>query len=45
MTQTSTPYRTSVFEELRRAITNVAVPHHEPPESCFAGASSSVSRW
>jgi membrane protease YdiL (CAAX protease family) len=31
MTQTSTPYRTSVFEELRRAITNVAVPHHEPP--------------
>jgi len=25
------PYRTTVFEELRRAVTNVAVPHHEPP--------------
>ena len=31
MSQSSTPYRTSVFSELRRAITNVAVPHHEPP--------------
>lgn len=31
MSQTSTPYRTSVRAELRRAITNVAVPHHEPP--------------
>jgi uncharacterized protein len=31
MSHTSTPYRTSVRAELRRAITNVAVPHHEPP--------------
>ncbi|HTQ21682.1 type II CAAX endopeptidase family protein [Mycobacterium sp.] len=31
MSQTSVPYRTSFFGELRRAITNVAVPHHEPP--------------
>jgi membrane protease YdiL (CAAX protease family) len=31
MSQSSTPYRTSVFSELRRAITNVAVPHNEPP--------------
>jgi uncharacterized protein len=31
MSQTSTPYRTSVLQELGRAITNVAVPHHEPP--------------
>lgn len=31
MSQPSTPYNTSVFSELRRAITNVAVPHHEPP--------------
>jgi uncharacterized protein len=31
MSQTSTPYRTGVIQELRRAITNVAVPHHEPP--------------
>jgi hypothetical protein len=31
MTQTTTPYRASVFSELRRAITNVAVPHNEPP--------------
>lgn len=31
MSQTSTPYRTSVGAELRRAITNVAVPHHESP--------------
>ncbi|HYB39280.1 MAG TPA: type II CAAX endopeptidase family protein [Mycobacterium sp.] len=27
----STPYRTTVRDEFRRAITNVAVPHHEPP--------------
>jgi uncharacterized protein len=31
MTQTDTPYRTSVVAEMRRAITNVAVPHHESP--------------
>jgi CAAX protease family protein len=31
MSQSSTPYRTSVGAELRRAITNVAVPHNEPP--------------
>ena len=31
MSQASTPYRTSVVSELRRAITNVAVPYHEPP--------------
>jgi uncharacterized protein len=31
MSQFSTPYRTSVLFELRRAITNVAVPHNEPP--------------
>jgi uncharacterized protein len=31
MSRPSTPYRTSVYSELRRAITNVAVPHHEPP--------------
>jgi len=31
MTQSSTPYRTSVLSELQRAITNVAVPHNEPP--------------
>jgi membrane protease YdiL (CAAX protease family) len=31
MSQSTAPYRTTVFEELRRAITNVAVPHHEPP--------------
>ncbi len=31
MSQTTAPYHTSVFSELRRAITNVAVPHHEPP--------------
>lgn len=30
MSQTS-PYQVSVFAELRRAITNVAVPHNEPP--------------
>jgi hypothetical protein len=31
MSQPVAPYRTSVYAELRRAITNVAVPHHEPP--------------
>ncbi|OBI20701.1 abortive infection protein [Mycobacterium sp. E2327] len=31
MTQSTTPYRASVTSELRRAITNVAVPHNEPP--------------
>ncbi|OMC19134.1 CPBP family intramembrane glutamic endopeptidase [Mycobacterium colombiense] len=32
MTQsTSSPYRTGVFNELRRAVTNVAVPHNESP--------------
>jgi uncharacterized protein len=31
MTQTTTPYLASVFSEVRRAITNVAVPHNEPP--------------
>ena len=31
MSKPGTPYHTSVFSELRRAITNVAVPHHEPP--------------
>ncbi|OBI79884.1 CPBP family intramembrane glutamic endopeptidase [Mycobacterium sp. 1245805.9] len=31
MTQSTTPYRASVAAELRRAITNVAVPHNEPP--------------
>jgi uncharacterized protein len=31
MSKPSTPYRTSVFSELRRAVTNDAVPHHEPP--------------
>jgi len=31
MSQSTTPYRTSVVAELRRAMTNVAVPHHEPP--------------
>jgi membrane protease YdiL (CAAX protease family) len=31
MSQSSTPYRTSVLSELRRAITNIAVPHNEPP--------------
>jgi uncharacterized protein len=31
MSQSTTPYRTSVFSELRRAVTNVAVPHNEPP--------------
>jgi uncharacterized protein len=31
MSQSTTPYHTSVFSELRRAITNVAVPHNEAP--------------
>ncbi len=31
MSQSTTPYRASVASELRRAITNVAVPHNEPP--------------
>jgi uncharacterized protein len=31
MTRTEAPYRTSVVAEVRRAITNVAVPHHESP--------------
>ncbi|WAC92799.1 CPBP family intramembrane glutamic endopeptidase [Mycobacterium sp. Aquia_213] len=31
MSEVTTPYRASVFSELRRAVTNVAVPHHEPP--------------
>lgn len=31
MTQATSPYHTSVFSELRRAVTNVAVPHHESP--------------
>jgi membrane protease YdiL (CAAX protease family) len=31
MSQSLTPYRATVLFELRRAITNVAVPHNEPP--------------
>jgi len=31
MSQTDTPYRAGAAAELRRALTNVAVPHHEPP--------------
>lgn len=31
MSQSTSPYHTSVFAELRRAITNVAVLHNEPP--------------
>lgn len=31
MSELSTRPRTSALEEIRRAITNVAVPHHEPP--------------
>jgi membrane protease YdiL (CAAX protease family) len=31
MSQPAAPYRTSVSSELRRAVTNIAVPHHEPP--------------
>ncbi|OBH08295.1 MULTISPECIES: CPBP family intramembrane glutamic endopeptidase [unclassified Mycobacterium] len=31
MSQSTAPYRTGVFSEFRRAITNVAVPCNEPP--------------
>lgn len=31
MTQSTSEYHTGAFGELRRAITNVAVPHHESP--------------
>ncbi|MCV7426011.1 CPBP family intramembrane glutamic endopeptidase [Mycobacterium montefiorense] len=31
MSQATRPYHTSVYSELRRAVTNFAVPHHEPP--------------
>jgi membrane protease YdiL (CAAX protease family) len=31
MNNSSTPCRTSVHDEIRRAITNAAAPHHEPP--------------
>jgi hypothetical protein len=31
MSQSLTPYRATVLSELRRAITNIAVPHNEPP--------------
>lgn len=31
MSQSMSPYRTSVFFELRQAVTNVAVPHNESP--------------
>ncbi|MGH3848084.1 MAG: hypothetical protein ACRDS0_42765, partial [Pseudonocardiaceae bacterium] len=31
MTELSTHHRTSALDEIRRAMTNVAVPHHEPP--------------
>jgi CAAX protease family protein len=31
MSESTSPYHTGVFAELRRAITNVAVPHNEPP--------------
>ena len=31
MTEPVAPYRASVPSELRRAVTNVAVPHHESP--------------
>lgn len=31
MSQSTAPYHSSVFAELRRAVTNVAVPHHESP--------------
>ncbi|MGO9510233.1 MAG: lysostaphin resistance A-like protein [Mycobacterium sp.] len=31
MSQTVAPYRATVFQELRRAMTNVAVPHNEAP--------------
>ncbi|HUH71924.1 MAG TPA: type II CAAX endopeptidase family protein [Mycobacterium sp.] len=31
MSESTSPYHSSAFSELRRAITNVAVPHHESP--------------
>ena len=31
MSQSTAPYRSNAVAELRRAITNVAVPHNEPP--------------
>lgn len=31
MSQLATPHHSTVREEFRRALTNVAVPHHEPP--------------
>lgn len=31
MTEATKPHRDTVLQEVRRAITNVAVPHHEPP--------------
>jgi membrane protease YdiL (CAAX protease family) len=31
MSQSTAPYHSSALEEIRRAITNVAVPHHESP--------------
>ncbi|OBF44054.1 abortive infection protein [Mycobacterium sp. 852002-50816_SCH5313054-b] len=31
MSQSTAPYSATAFSELRRAITNVAVPHNEPP--------------
>ncbi|ORA11770.1 CPBP family intramembrane glutamic endopeptidase [Mycobacterium arosiense] len=31
MSQSTSPYHTGVFTELRRAVTNVAVPHNESP--------------
>jgi uncharacterized protein len=31
MSQSTTPYHATVLSELRRAMTNVAVPHNEPP--------------
>lgn len=31
MSQSTAPYRASVTSEMRRAFTNVAVPHNEPP--------------
>jgi CAAX protease family protein len=31
MSQSTSPHDTSVLSELRRAVSNVAVPHHEPP--------------
>jgi membrane protease YdiL (CAAX protease family) len=31
MSQSTSPYHASVFAEFRQAVTNVAVPHNEPP--------------